>query len=260
MKKDSLGDRMKCYENVNRNYLMKRTPVILRLDGRAFHTFTKKYCERPFDETFKNTMDNVAVALLNEIQGAKLCYHQSDELSVLITDYDNVNTESWFGYNIQKMCSIAASIASVSFNNFYNNYNRENICNTLKMDEFYSAHFDARVFNVPENDVCNYFIWRQKDWIRNSLQMYARSVYSHKELHGKKHEDLHELLHQKGLNWAEDLDEFWKNGTLISKHNYFKIVSDNPRTYEKVGWIFKSGIDDLFEYVCRTPIKRQEIY
>jgi tRNA(His) 5'-end guanylyltransferase len=198
MKKDSIGNRMKeNYEDRYRIKLTRRTPVIIRLDGKAFHNLTKG-CQKPFDDSFQSCMQETSRKLLEEIQGAKCCYTQSDEISVLLTDFDNLNSESWFDYNLQKIVSISASIASVYFSNMYCKF----------------AVFDSRAFNIPKEEACNYFIWRQQDWIRNSLQMMAQSLYSHKELHKKNTSDMHEMIFKKGLNW-NNIDNKYKNGVFI---------------------------------------------
>lgn len=198
MNKDSIGNRMKNnYEDRYRIKLTRRMPVIIRLDGKAFHTLTKK-CIKPFDPNFRGAMENVGISLLNYIQGAKCIYIQSDEISILLTDFDKLTTDAWFDYNLQKMTSISAAFASVKFSEIF------------KQNGF----FDARCFNIPKEEVCNYFIWRQQDWIRNSIQMLAQSHYSHKELHKKNTKDMHEMLHQKEVNW-NNLDSVWKNGTFI---------------------------------------------
>lgn len=205
----SIGSRMKSnYEDRYRFYLTRRTPVIMRLDGKAFHTLTRE-CDKPFDDHFANTMTLTAKKLCEEIQGAKLAYIQSDEISVLITDFDKLTTEAWFDYNIQKMVSVASAIASSEFNKWFSN---------LKL--FTYGIFDCRVFNVPTEEVVNYFVWRQKDWERNSIQMLAQSHYSHKQLHKKDTSDMHEMLHEKEINWT-GLEDRWKNGSCLIK-NYAK--------------------------------------
>ena len=209
----AIGDRMKRnYEDRSRYYLTRRTPVILRVDGKCFHTLLKT-ADKPFDEFFNFCMVDAAKRLCKEISGAKLAYTQSDEISVLVTDFDKLTTEAWFDYNIQKMCSVAAAFASTRFTSMF--------CNG-KADR--QALFDCRVFNIPKEEVVNYFIWRQKDWLRNSIQMLARAYYSHKECHGKDGKDLHEMLHEKDINWA-DLEDRWKNGVLISKSSEGKWTS-----------------------------------
>jgi len=214
---DCLGDRIKRnYENRYRIKLTRRIPVILRVDGKAFHSVLKSTKNKsfPFDLDFINAMQKVARFLCSEIQGTKCAYGQSDEISLLITDFDKLKTDAWFDYNIQKMASISASMASVTFNSYYNS-------NKL-------AVFDSRVFNIPKEEVVNYFIWRQKDWIRNSVSMYTRVFFSHKDLHKKSQSDMHEMLHSIGKNWASDLDMLWKNGYFVNKINNEFVVNPAP--------------------------------
>lgn len=211
---DSLGDRMKqFYENSYRVYLTRRTPVIIRLDGKAFHTFTKKF-QKPFDLDLCSAMDQTGYYLLNEIQGAKAVYVQSDEISLLLTDYDRFETDAWFGNNLQKMCSISASMTTSFFQK------------ELNFQSFNSHEypiFDSRVFNIPREEVLNYFRWRYQDWLRNSIQMLAQSLYSHKELHGKNKSDLHEMCFQKGHNW-NDLNPRYKNGFFAYKERNLDLI------------------------------------
>jgi tRNA(His) guanylyltransferase len=203
MHKDSIGNRMKDnYENRYRVFLTRRTPAIVRLDGRAFHTLTRGL-NKPFDYDFSNTMLCTASYLCAEIQGAKCAYVQSDEISILLTDYDKLTTDAWFDYNVQKMTSVSAGLASAYFTKHWNSNGG-------------CAVFDSRVFNIPIEEVCNYFIWRQLDWVRNSVQMLSQANFSHKELHKKNQADMHEMLFSKGINWA-DLEDRWKNGVFISK-------------------------------------------
>ena len=120
MKNDSLGDRMKKYEGVPKTALMRRNPVIIRIDGKAFHTFTRGF-RRPFDNVLIESMQKTMKYLCEDIQGCKLGYYQSDEISLLLTDYENINTAAWFDYEVQKMCSIAASMATLAFNRYFGN-------------------------------------------------------------------------------------------------------------------------------------------
>jgi tRNA(His) guanylyltransferase len=230
MQKDSIGLRMKeNYEDRYRFSLTRRTPVIMRLDGRAFHTFTRG-CVRPFDLRLSHAMCDTACHLLSEIQGAKCAYVQSDEISILITDFDKLTTDAWFDYNIQKMVSISAGMASAFFGRV--------IATKLSVNSF-SAVFDSRVFNIPTEEVCNYFIWRQLDWMRNSLQMLSQSHFSAKMLHGKNQANMHEMLHSEGVNWA-DLEPRWKNGVFICNGgergwllDYGVIFKENRNSIEK---------------------------
>lgn len=202
MDKDSIGNRMKeNYENRYRIKLTRRMPVIMRLDGKAFHTLTR-HMEKPYSDELRGVMVNTAMTLLSEIQGSKCAYVQSDEISILITDFDKLTTDAWFDYNIQKMVSVSAGIASAYFT-----------AHLLNDGEI--AIFDSRVFNIPKEEVCNYFIWRQQDWIRNSVQMLAQHYFSAKELHGKNQPAMHEMLYTKNVNWA-DQHPRWKNGTFLN--------------------------------------------
>lgn len=205
MKKDSIGNRMKDnYENSYRIKLTRRTPVIIRLDGKAFHTLTRS-CEKPFDEHFNRCMFSTMEFLCQEMQGVKCAYIQSDEISLLLTDFDKLDTQAWFDYNLQKIVSISSSMATYAFNVFWR-----------EKKKYQYGIFDSRAFNIPKSEAKNYFIWRQKDWERNSIQMLAQAHYSHKELHKKNNSDMHEMLHEKGINWA-DLEPKWKNGTFLFK-------------------------------------------
>lgn len=204
---DSLGDRIKSnYENRARHQLTRRTPVIIRVDGKAFHTLTAK-CEKPFDLNLIDIMAGAAQDVSGQIQGFKMGYVQSDEASFLLTDFEDISTDAWFDYGLQKMASVTASMMTLFFNRRLAALWESPLKNGI-------ALFDARCFNIPMEEVSNYFLWRAKDWERNSLQMVARANYSAKELHGKKRADLHELLHQKGINW-NDLHPQLKNGTFL---------------------------------------------
>lgn len=189
--KQPLEDRMKEYEQSTCSSLPENIPVILRLDGRAFHTITRGL-EKPYDDTFINMMNTIAHDLCdNEIQNARMAYLQSDEISILI--YKKVLSSSWFNNDIQKMTSVSASRASCVAMDFS--------AGTKLFKGNTKIMFDSRVFVLPEKEVCNYFIWRQRDWERNSLQMLCREYYSQKQLNNKNSKDMHEMLHQKNKNW-----------------------------------------------------------
>ena len=193
-KTDSLGDRMKGYEDVNRTKLVRRTPVIIRLDGKAFHTWTKGL-DRPHDSTFISIMANVTKFVTDNIQGGVFAYCQSDEISILLRDYDTITTEAWFDNNIQKMVSIAASLATGKFNQ-------------LAQEAFEDkplAFFDARVFNLPKDEVVNYFIWRQQDAVRNSIRSVATHYLGHKKCHGLNNSEVQDELMKLDIpvNWND---------------------------------------------------------
>jgi tRNA(His) guanylyltransferase len=205
VERTAIGDRFKRYEQVTDFALSRRTPVIGRIDGRAFHTLTRNM-QKPFDWDFASAMIETAKAVCMEIQGCKLAYVQSDEINVLIIDYDTIQTEAWFDYRLQKMASIAASVASVQFTG-----------SIRKKWLDRCGHFDARFFNVPSNDVCNYFVWRQRDAERNSLQSLAQATFPHKQLQGLNSSELQEkLFTEKGINY-NDIDPVQKRGAFIVK-------------------------------------------
>jgi tRNA(His) guanylyltransferase len=213
--KDSLGYRMKAYEDVNRLYLSPRSYKIIRVDGVAFHTLTKKLV-RPFDDVLMQIMDSTAKFLCENIMGVKMAYLQSDEISLVVTDFDTHETQGWYGNNLQKMCSVSASMASTSFN-FSASLRSEYSFSTLK-----PAFFDSRVFTLPtRTEVINYLIWRQQDATRNSISSVAQSLYSHKELLGKNSNQLQEMIFQKGTNW-NDYAPRYKRGRIVVKESYKK--------------------------------------
>jgi len=223
-KKDAVGDRMKRYEGVPRHSLMTRTPVIVRVDGRAFHTYTRGM-ERPFDKILQNAMVESAIQVAKEMSGFKLGYTQSDEASFLLTDWDTLETQPWFDYDQQKLASLCASIMTAHFNKIiHDSINSlwqswaEKGAGNPQPHPFPKAlaAFDGRAFNIPIGpEIVNYFLWRAKDWERNSLSMVALSHFSAKQLHGKKKADMHEMLYKKGVNWTKDFDAMSRNGTFI---------------------------------------------
>jgi tRNA(His) 5'-end guanylyltransferase len=200
---DSLGDRIKRYESVSNHHLTPRSPLLIRVDGRAFHTYTKGF-RRPFDSVLMGAMVGAAIDTSRDMQGFKLAYTQSDEATFLLTDYDDLDTQGWFGSELNKVVSLSASLFTAHFNRRMPGL----------VDQGRLATFDARAFNVPRDDAPNVFIWRQQDWHRNSLQMLAGAHFSHKELQGKKQRDMHDMLHGVGVNWAH-LQPREKDGTFI---------------------------------------------
>jgi len=214
--KESLGDRMKDFYEGRACYkLPRRTFTIIRLDGKAFHSYTRGLL-RPFDDRLMNDMDETAKFLCEEIQGARLAYVQSDEISILLTDFEDLGTEAWFDGNIQKMVSVSASLATGKFNQLRH---LGSICPTLPGK---LAFFDSRVFTIPyQGEVENYFIWRQQDATRNSITGVAQSLYSHKELAGKNGSQKQEMIFQKGINW-NDYAPRYKRGRGVMEEFYEK--------------------------------------
>lgn len=213
-------------------------PVIIRLDMRAGHSFTKGF-ERPFDEIFTKSMQETAKYLCENIQNCKLSYQQSDEITLLLVDYDDPRTDSFFKYRIDKLCSITASMATMAFNKIFQNnvgdyctytYETEDDSHgdyeyTLSLAANKGAMFDARCFNLPKDEVTNNFYWRQIDAMRNSAQMVGQVNFSHRELQHKSCKDIKDmLLQQKGINW-DDLPTYQKRGSCCIKEEE-KITED----------------------------------
>lgn len=213
MSKDNLGDRMKAnYENRTRYFLPRRCFTILRIDGKAFHTFTRGLI-RPFDDGLIEDMDTTAAYLCKNIMGAKMAFVQSDEISIIVTDFDELNSQSWFDGNIQKITSVSASMATRAFNEA-----------RLKRlgSEMKWAEFDSRAFQIADKEeVLNYLIWRQQDTVRNSISSVAQSLYSSKELNGKNCSVMQEMIFEKGINW-NDYSPKYKRGRLILRQLYEK--------------------------------------
>lgn len=236
MMNDALGDRMKEYERRNQYFLQRRTPVIIRVDGKAFHTFTRGF-QKPFDEVLGNAMVRTMEYLCQNISGVVFGFVQSDEITLVLQDYRKLNTDAWFGYRTDKLCSIAASMATMAFNKFFaeevKHYNYSIIrtqngdLDKTMYDQYtvYSkalsrgAMFDARCFNIPKEEVCNCIYWRQLDATRNSIQMVGQANFSHTELQGKSCNDIQDMLHeQRSINW-NDFPTRWKRGVAWSKTN-----------------------------------------
>lgn len=241
---DDFGDRMKRYEFVNRNYLVNRVPVIIRVDGKCFSSFCKRF-GKPYDSLFNQCMNNVMEFLCKEIQGAKMGEHHSDEISILATDYDTIRTEAYFNYNIQKMSSVIAGMASSEFCRqlLQNKKSRGILLSSLTWPSF-----DCRCFNIPHFEVANYFWWRQNDAVRNSISMYAQEKFSHKELLGKSSSEMQEMLFQEyGFNWG-NVDQEKKTGFICLKKTVEKEVEVGPdkgKVFERSIWETSSSPRDV---------------
>lgn len=253
VKINSLGTRMKEYEMVNKSYLMRRNPIIIRLDGRAFHTFTS-WLDKPFDINFVNIMQKTMLALCEEIQGCVLGYTQSDEITLVLVDYQNKNTCAWFDNQVQKIVSISSSLATLYFNKylsemlreleeeirllenstrletdirFANKYRDRVKLHDIWENKEYKAIFDSRVFSIPQHEVINNLIWRQQDATRNSINALAQSLYSHKHLNGINSKELqNKMLVEKDVNW-NNLEVRLKRGSCAIKDEKGKWFIDN---------------------------------
>ena len=236
---DDLGKRMKeYYEQVPKFRLYRRTPVAIRIDGKAFHSFTRGF-QKPFDEVLIKAMQRTMRYLCENIQGCVLGYHQSDEITLILTDYKKLTSCAWFDYEVQKICSISASMATMTFNKFFEEevnawdtqngiscigyHNEDKDPGLVKLHDTYwaacnqGAMFDARCFNIPKEEVTNLIYWRQLDATRNSIQMVGQANFSHKQLQNKSCNQIQDMLMtERCLNW-NDLPGYQKRGSCCIK-------------------------------------------
>lgn len=277
MDTSNLANRMKeYYEKIPKHKLMRRTPVIIRLDGKAFHTFTRGF-KKPFDEILIKSMQETMKYLCENVQGCVLGYTQSDEISLLLVDYKNLNSSAWLNYEIQKICSIAASMATMVFNKSFAKNAEEfmtDCASSYEMEGLYGketeewrlcgiyqkalekgAMFDARCFNIPKEEVTNYFHWRQLDATRNSIQMVGQANFSHKELQNKSCNDIQNmLLTQKDINW-NNIPIYQKRGSACIQYIESVDYPDGTTT-ERSKWkidneipIFKDNRNYIEKYI-----------
>lgn len=275
---DELGKRMKAfYEQVPKTRLVRRMPVAIRLDGKAFHSFTKNF-KRPFDDLLIECMQQTMKYLCENIQGCVLGYHQSDEITLILVDYKNLNSDAWFEYEVQKLCSISASMATMYFNKVFKE-NVDAFCNNYfdawnvteadhKLLEAYSkalargAMFDSRCFNIPKEEVANLLLWRQLDATRNSIQMVGQANFSHKELHGKSCNMIQDMLMtNKGINW-NDFPTYQKRGSCCVKSEATVTCSETTesgvvvtQTVERPHWYIDKDIP-IFKNEGREYIEK----
>ena len=225
---DALGNRMKNYENCYRFYLPKRQAVIVRIDGKAFHSFTKGFA-RPYDELFAQCMWDTTTRLCENIGGCVFGYTQSDEISLVLVDYKNINTEPWFSNNLQKIVSVSVSMATYYFNDEFRRLVHKEAFNESQ-SSVTKAHqesitqklcvFDSRAFIIPREEVLNYFYWRQTDCVRNSIQLAGQAYFSHNQLQNKSCDDIQEMLFQEhNINWA-NYPNWFKNGVAFYKKKH----------------------------------------
>lgn len=209
-------------------------PIIIRLDGKSFSSYTKGF-EKPYDIKIRDAFIFATKALFEEVQGLKISYQQSDELTLLITDYDTLNTQGWFNGNLQKIVSVSSSILTANFNEymFQNKFSNK------------LAYFDSRAFLLPKEEVCNAFLFRQNDSTRNSISCLGQKHFSHKQLNKKNTSEVQEMLFQeKGINWNNE-PTWAKRGYCLYK-----------KTIEKEPGVFRSVIEPDFE----IPIFSQDRY
>lgn len=250
---DALGVRMKeKYEMRARSYLTPGVPVAIRIDGKAFHTFTRGF-KKPFDRVLMTSMQKTMQYLCQNIQGCVFGYTQSDEITLILIDYQNIDTDCWFGYQVQKVCSVAASMATMAFNKFFTknvNYFEmthehddtiNEYCTTLVNAAEKGAMFDARCFNIPKEEVANLIYWRQLDATRNSIQMVAQANFPHKELQGRTCNMLQDKLFlEKGINWNSYPIDCKRGAACIRK--VVEVPCDNDGIALRSRWIIDNNM------------------
>lgn len=271
--RDDLGVRMKTfYEQIPKTKLMRRCPVALRIDGKAFHTFTRGF-HKPFDEVLIKSMQETMKYLCENIQGCVLGYTQSDEITLILVDYKKLTSSAWFDYEVQKICSIAAGMATMAFNKAfeknvksfdlllaYNDYGDDTEENRKLLDIYNKAVdkgaiFDCRCFNIPKEEVTNLIYWRQLDASRNSIQMVGQANFSHKELQNKSCNDIQDMLMtQKGINW-NDLPIYQKRGSCCVRN---KIIISTDGVKETVQLRDTSKSENEWIVDTKIPIFKGE--
>lgn len=264
-KRNSLGDRMKNnYENRAKAYLLRRTPVIIRLDGKAFHTFTRGFA-KPFDARLMHVMQETTLELCRNIQGCVFGYTQSDEITLVLVDYNTIDTDAWFDYSVEKMCSVAASMCTLYFNRIFtricgdfikehaaNAKDKENLGDVAdQVDKVLKAYmrgikngglFDARVFNVPESELLNVILWRIKDATRNSINSLGQVYFTHIDLQNKSTNEIQNMLMEKyGINW-NNLSNQEKCGSFFVKtENNFEFKDICIKNYKNLEDFFSEN-------------------
>lgn len=240
-----LAARMKAYEAQTGAMLPRKTWAVVRLDGKAFHTYTKDL-DKPFDRRFMLDMADLTNFMCRKIQGAVFGYTQSDEISIVLTDLQSQANELWFGGKVQKIVSVAAGYASAYWNQLREDYNTD------------LAVFDARVFTLPlVEEVKNYLVWRQADAQRNAIFLAANSVYSHKELYGKSFSQKRQMLLDAGLSWEEDFTDREKLGESV-----VRVVYPTPvkYTHKQTGKV-EQVIADRTTWTSRCDVEfRSNLY
>lgn len=262
----TLGSRMKEYEYVTRSYLTNRIPIIIRIDGKAFHKFTRGL-DKPCDTIFMEAMKETAIELCKQIQGTVMGYTQSDEISLVLMNTSNKNSELWFNNNLSKIISVSASIATLKFNSVFTRlgmvYEAENFQGLNKRkysDKYMSANFDSRAFNIPEEEIINYFIWRQRDCQKNAVNSAARTMFSHKQILGLNQKQLKEKMSiDKKIDFDECYANAFKNGITVIKEQKRRVGYDNfgkecltisNQWVEKNGTIiFETDRDEIGKYL-----------
>ena len=218
--KASLADRMRAYRDVTDFVLTHRMPVLAHIDGIGFSKYTRK-CAKPFDQELGDVMMEVAYGIVERVQGAVFAYVQSDEINLLLHGYQALESQPHRGNRLQKLVSDLSGPPSAHFTRL-----SHHIWKPGELEGIKEASFAAAVFPVPENDVANYFVHRQQDAMRNSVQMLARSLHSHKQIEHKSVAEMKEMCGAKGRDW-DKLDLRWQRGACVYRRpSDGKVVND----------------------------------
>jgi tRNA(His) 5'-end guanylyltransferase len=264
MRFNSLEEKCLYYRGLTDYKITPNNNIIVMLDGKNFSTLIKNNFKKPFDDDFINMMNNTATFLCENVQGCKFAYTQSDEITLILIDYQSLNTSAWFDYEVQKMCSVSASMATMIFNKLFSDIitdfryyslhykstaEDKKYADSLLVANNHGAMFDSRCFNIPKEEVTNLIYWRQLDATRNSIQSVGQHYFTQKELHCKSCAQIQDMLmEQKGINW-NDLDTTKKRGCCCIK---YKKESNGVESSE---WIIDNNIP-IFKGVDREYIER----
>lgn len=205
-----LADRMKNYEDKYRTYIPVEDSVIIRIDGSNFSNLTRNL-KKPYDDNFINLMNDTARYIISEVSGFRFATVQSDEINICLQLY-NVKQEPYYGNNVNKINSLLSAYASSYFS----------VHSSKAFGDTKVIQFDARCFGLPKEEVVNYFIYRQQDTIRNSIQMAARTHFSHKQVNCKNSNEMKEMLKNSG-NDFDNLPNYFRMGRSIYKIQVEKI-------------------------------------
>lgn len=250
------------YEQRSKTWLLRRVPVIVRVDGKSFHTFCKSF-EKPYDETLNECLTNTLIFLCKKVQGVVYGQRHSDEMSLLLLDFQHMNSEACFDYNVQKMSSVIAGLCSTEF------CRQLLLHDKLSLDKEFPS-FDGRAFNMPEFEIANYFWDRSLDCVRNSIQNLARTMFSHKQLYGANNNKMQEMLFSEhGINWS-DLPQQQKTGiycykTWEEKKIALSACSDNEAVVRRNTWRaapvppLKNQLQDIIKSCCKISMERMNI-
>ena len=245
----NLEEKCLYYRSLTDYKVLPNSNVIAMVDGRSFSKLIKKRFNLPFDDNFITMMNETAKYVCENVQGCKIAYVQSDEISFLITDYDTQNSDSFFGYRLCKMQSIIASLATAKFNQMYMLYlmAHENIMPSELFSDKYLAQFDCKVWSVPcSNDAFAWFLYRQIDCIRNSKQQTAQTFLPHKQLVGLDTDSqLAKLKEEEGIDWHTDYPDGKKYGRFVHQTTVHmsKEVKGQTIEFDRNVWV----AEDAFE-------------